>query len=551
MDGMPSRAACAISFLALVTVLWGCATSPVETAIPELPPNPVRSSSGTATHSAPVAGPTIGAPAANPQGIAAPVAIDPLRPDVKIDLADAKARMDLWERVRRGFAIPDLETDLVRVSEQWYANRPDYVARMTARSSRYLFHIIEEVERRRLPTELALLPFIESAFNPQAMSVAKASGMWQFIPSTGKDFQLKQNVFRDDRRGVIDSTRAALDYLEKLYGMFGDWHLALAAYNWGEGNVQRAIARNQKAGLPTDYVSLRMPDETRTYVPKLQAVENIVAHPQAFSLTLPAVENHPYFLTVVIERDIDIDLAAKFAGVSLDEFKKLNPQMNRPVILAAGTPELLLPYDNANRFVSSFATHRGAYSSWTAWTVPTTMRPATAAKQVGMSEEELRAVNGIPMKMLVRAGSTLLVPRPASKQQDVSEHVADNGTMQLAPDLPPQRRVAFKAGKRGTTVAAVARRYKVSPAQVAEWNDVAASSSFKPGQSVIVFVANKKGRAAARAASTQSVDTANGRAAHATRDAATTRKVNATNRSGPKTAPRLSPRKRPAAKTRT
>lgn len=527
---LKSRATCTVSFFSLVALLSGCATSPMGTTTPEFPPNPVDGPSpSAASRSAAIASATVSAPTAKREEVPPPVAIDPLRPDVKIDPADVKARMDLWERVRRGFAIPDLETDLVRVSEQWYANRPDYVARMTARSSRYLFHIVEEVERRGMPTELALLPFVESAFNPQAMSVAKASGMWQFIPSTGKYFQLKQNVFRDDRRGVIDSTRAALDYLEKLYGMFGDWHLALAAYNWGERNVQRAIARNEKAGLPTDYINLRMPDETRNYVPKLQAVENIIARPEAFSLALPAVENHPYFLMVVIERDIDIELAAKFAGVSLDEFKKLNPQMNRPVILAAGTPKLLLPYDNANRFVRAFVAHRGPYSSWTAWTVPTTMRPATAAKHVGMSEAELRAVNGIPMKMLVRGGSTLLVPRPASKQQDVPEHVADSGTMQLAPDVPPLRRVAFKAGKRGTTVAAVARRYKVSPTQVAGWNDVGANSSFKPGQTVIVFVPTK---------------------GKATRAAASTHKVNATNGAVPKATPRLSPRKR-TAKTRT
>ncbi len=149
--------------------------------------------------------------------------------------------------------MSDLDNEAVRAQERWYASRPDYVARMTERGGRYLFYIVEELDKRGMPTELALLPFIESAYNPQAISVARASGMWQFIPSTGRDFELKQNVFRDDRRDVLASTRAALDYLQKLYGMFGDWHLALAAYNWGEGSVQRAVAKNQRAGLPTDY----------------------------------------------------------------------------------------------------------------------------------------------------------------------------------------------------------------------------------------------------------------------------------------------------------
>ncbi len=274
-------------------------------------------------------------------------------------MPDDLAQRDLWVRIRNGYGMQELSSDLVREHEQWYASRPDYVQRMTERSSLYLFHIVEEVEHRGMPTELALLPFIESAFNPQAMSTAKASGMWQFIPSTGRHFELTQNIFRDERRDVLASTRAALDYLGKLYAMFGDWQLALAAYNWGEGNVQRAIARNQRLGLPTDYASLRMPAETRHYLPKLQAVKNIVTDPGAFNLALPPIENHPYFLTVAIQRDIDVDLAVRLAALPKAEFHALNPQMNKPVILAAGVPQILLPYDNAKLFLSNLAEHRG------------------------------------------------------------------------------------------------------------------------------------------------------------------------------------------------
>ena len=479
-----------------VLLLAGCASVPV----PESPAGrsaqaPVVVGAGPTAPAKPLdeaaaSGVAAVASAADSQQVVeAPVPIDPLRPNVRLDLADRSTRVDLWDRVRRGFAMSDLDSDLVRDRERWYAARPDYVARMTERGGRYLFYIVEELDKRRMPTELALLPFIESAFNPQAMSVARASGMWQFIPSTGRDFELKQNVFRDDRRDVLASTRAALDYLQKLYGMFGDWRLALAAYNWGEGSVQRAIARNQREGLGTDYQSLRMPAETQGYVPKLQAVKNIIARPGDFGLKLPELMNHPYFLSVPIDRDIDVAVAVQLAGMPTDEFQNLNPQMNRPVILAAGTPQILLPYDNANRFVRELPRHRGALASWTAWVAPKTMKTAEAAQSVGMSEESFRDVNRIPARMLIKAGSTLLVTRGNALLADVSSKVADNATMTLAPDVPPLRKVSLRAGRRDS-VASVAHRYRVSAAQVAQWNDVGPGVRFAPGQTVVVYVSS-------------------------------------------------------------
>lgn len=413
---------------------------------------------------------------------------------------------ELWDRIRRGFAMPDLRNDLVTDREQWYSTRPEYIERMTGRSSKYLFHIVEELERRQMPTELALLPFIESAFNPQAVSSAKAAGMWQFMPATGRDFALKQNVFRDDRRDVLASTRAALDYLQKLHGMFGDWHLALAAYNWGEGSVGRAIAKNQRAGLPTGYEDLNMPAETRMYVPKLQAVKNIVANPQSFGAELPLIENHPYFQQVLITRDIDVALAARLADVKLEDFKALNPSAHRPVILAAGTPQILLPWNNATVFQRNFEAYtQGQYASWTAWTVPATMNPSEAAKRVGMTEGDLRSVNNIPPRMLIKVGSTLLVPRTAKMDNDVNVLTADTAQVSLAPEIVT-RRTTVKARK-GDTVASVASRYKLSAASVAGWNSLSAASVFKKGQSVVVFlpVTARSPKASARAKSAQSV----------------------------------------------
>lgn len=404
-----------------------------------------------------------------------------------LQVAETATPADLWERIRRGYAMPNLTSHLVRDREQWYSTRPDYIFRMTERSRKYLFHIVEELERRNMPTELALLPFVESAFNPQAVSSAKAAGMWQFMPATGKSFELKQNVFRDDRRDVLASTRAALDYLQKLHGMFGDWHLALAAYNWGEGSVGRAIAKNQRLGLPTGYTDLGMPQETQYYVPKLQAIKNIVDQPETFGAQLPDIGNHPYFKTVSIANDIDVAMAVKLSGVPLEDFKSLNPSVNKPIIMAAGTPHILLPWDNADVFEKNLQEFKGPrLASWTVWVAPSTVRIAEVAKQVGMTESQLRELNNIPPRMLIKAGSTLLVPRAANSQKDISESVADRGQVTFTPEMISVRK-SIRAGK-ADTVASLAKRLKVSPANLAQWNKVPVNAKFKPGQPLLIFV---------------------------------------------------------------
>ena len=460
--------------VAVLLLVAACATTPIPTSVEPISTEPTEASASkpAGIASAP-AGPLL--PLASGAASSQPVK----------ELAPPR---DLWERIRRGFAIPDLESDLVRDREQWYTARPEYITRMSERSSKYIFHIVEELERRNMPTELALLPFIESAFNPQAVSSAKAAGMWQFIPSTGKHFALKQNMFHDDRRDVLASTRAALDYLQKLHGMFGDWHMALAAYNWGEGSVSRAIAKNKKASLPTGYTDLNMPAETRFYIPKLQAVKNIVANPDKLNARLPDIPNHPYFQQVPITRDIDVSLAAKLANVKLEDFKALNPSANKPVILASGTPQILLPWDNATIFEMGMESYKtsGQLATWTAWVAPKTMTPAEAAKLVGMKEIDLRSVNHIPPKMLVKVGSTLMVPRDQHKVADVSHQVADNAQLSLTPEIILHK-TQIKAGK-GETVASVAKRYKISPNIVAEWNKTTAGASFKPGQQVVLFL---------------------------------------------------------------
>jgi membrane-bound lytic murein transglycosylase D len=425
-------------------------------------------------------------------------AIDPALESLISNPSTGDASIDLWERIRRGFAMPDLEVEQVQERERWYANRPDYIQRMTARSRKYLYHIVEELERRNMPTELALLPFIESAFNPNAVSSASASGMWQFMPRTGKDYALKQNAFRDDRRDVLASTRAALDYLQRLHRKFGDWHLALAAYNWGEGNVSKALARNQQSGEPLAYTELRMPAETRLYVPKLQAMKNLVSNPDGLGVDLPSIPNHPYFESVPLPRDADVVLIAKLAEVSLEDFKALNPSAHRPVMLAKGTPNILLPWENAEVFKLNFENHGKKTASWTVWVAPQTMKVQDAAKRAGMSTDEFRKVNKIPSGMVIRAGSALLVPRSASQVKDVPAKVADQGQLSLAPEQILRRQSITV--RKDETMASVAKRYKVSLDQLAEWNKLSTTSALKPGQKLVLMLPGKakKTRAAAK-----------------------------------------------------
>jgi membrane-bound lytic murein transglycosylase D len=289
-----------------------------------------------------------------------------------------------------------------------------------------------------MPTELALLPFIESGFNPQAYSRAKAAGMWQFIPSTGRSFNLKQNAFRDDRRDVLASTDAALTYLQRLHGMFGDWQLALAAYNWGEGSVMRAIARAKAAGRPIDYNSLSayMPAETRNYYPKLQALKNVIASPAQFGVKLPPVENKPYFVSVKKTRDIDLKLAAELAELPMEEFKALNPQFNSPVITGSPDTQILLPTSNAEKFRENLKNWTQTLSSWTSHKVTIAReRIESIAARFQTTPQVIRSANAIPANMQPKAGSTLVVPKTmAGSDINIGQDVTENSVLTLEPD---------------------------------------------------------------------------------------------------------------------
>ena len=354
---------------------------------------------------------------------------------------------DLWQRIRNGFGMPDLHDPLVADRQSWYLNRPDMLRRIFERSQRYLYHIVGELERRGMPTELALLPMVESAYNPLAHSPARAMGIWQFIPSTGKNYKLDQNWWVDERRDIIASTDAALSYLQNIYEMHGDWHLALASYNWGEYAVGRAIAKNQAKGLPTDYASLTMPAETRYYVPKLQALKNIIAHPEVFGFHLAPISNQPYFETVMKPVRIDVAVAARLAEIPVEEFVSLNPAYHRPVMNGNQAGPLVLPAGKVGTFLANLERYEAEdrpLSNWETYRMKRGDTLEKVAARYKISAERLQQINGITRRVKVGPGFNLLVPRPGSQ--------ANPDLMARAlPKEPPAKIAAKKqqAGKKG------------------------------------------------------------------------------------------------------
>lgn len=333
----------------------------------------------------------------------------------QIETIDLTAReSDIWGRIRKGFGMADLDNEVVRDRVKWYASHPQQIQALLSRGNKYLYHVVSELEKRGMPTELALLPMVESAYNPMAMSPANAAGLWQFIPSTGKDFNLKQNWWVDERRDVVASTNAALLYLQAVYELHGDWFLALASYNWGENAVARAINSNLAAGKPGDYTNLKMPQETRNYVPALQAIKNIVAHPERYGVVLPDVPNEPYFVEVKKPQNIDIAIAAKLAEMPESEFRALNPSYNRPLIPGGKDSPLILPVANAEKFTRNLSTYAAPLSIWQTYSLPRGARVEELAQGLEMALDTLRTTNGIPARAKLAAGYTLLIPIAAA-----------------------------------------------------------------------------------------------------------------------------------------
>ena len=414
-----------------------------------------------------------------------------------IDVSTAP-RPDLWQRMRDGFAMPDLANPAAQDKTAWYGARPEYLKRSFERARPFLFHIVEEIERRGMPTELALLPLVESAYNARAVSTAQAAGMWQFIPATGKRYNLQQDWWRDDRRDILLSTNAALDYLQSLHAMFNDWRLALAAYNWGEGAVSRAIEKARAKGEPTDYANLKMPAETAGYVPKLQAVKNLVMKPELFGLVLPDVPNAPYFATITKTRDIDVKVAAKMAEIPVEEFMALNPSHNRPVIPGANHPTIVLPADKVDTFRQNLESNQDKpLSTWQTYLVRAGESIERIAARFGMDLSALRSINSLTARSRVTQGHMLLVARP-----DAAVEVSLTPGSFAVPAGVPEEKTVRKSHvvAKGETLMAVSRKFKLSVADIKRVNHLKVDT-VRPGQKLIIetTVAGKSGKPGVRA----------------------------------------------------
>lgn len=387
----------------------------------------------------------------------------------------------LWRRIQDGYGMPNLESPYTAKHENWYASKPDYVKRMLERSQRYLFHIVQEVEKRGMPTEIALLPMVESGFNPQAVSTSRAVGLWQFMPATGKDFGLTQNWWADNRRDVTAATNAALNYLQKLHGLFGSWDLALAAYNAGEGTVQRAIDSNRRNGLPTDYQSLALSDETKNYVPKLQAIKNIMTSPEKYGLTIQPIADQPYFVKVNAPAQIDAKLAAKLAEISYDEFTALNPEYNRPVLKGASDHNILLPISAAETFKTNLANNSKPLVTWDSYHAKRGERIDKIAKKFGVSAAQLRSANNLPNTKKMSSAKQLIIPSGTSAQPD---ELSNHHDSKIAKNSRHAKQLEHIV-KRKETLNTIAKQYGVTVKYIKETNKLR-SNLLKKGQKLLI-----------------------------------------------------------------
>ncbi len=395
---------------------------------------------------------------------------------------------DIWQRVRDGFALGDSADDDPRVRKYlaWHQANPDYLHRVTGRAEPYLYFILEEIERRQMPTELLLLPVIESAYIPNAYSRSHAAGIWQFIPSTGSLYGLKQNWWYDGRRDIYASTLAALDYLESLNELFeGDWFHSLAAYNCGPNRVFREIAINSRQGKPTDYWHLKLPSETRSYIPKLLAVKALVQDPVAYGIALWPVADEPYVTVVDIDAQIDVALAAELADMEIGPFQLLNPGFSHWATDPDGPHRLLLPIDRVERFKLRLAELPADQRvTWLRHQIKSGETLSDIAARYGTTVATLQHANGLRSSR-IQAGSHLLVPQ-AMSTSGASAFAGARTTMLREPALEPDKPHTHIV-RRGETLWSISHSYDVSIFELVSWNNKESSSVIRPGERLIVW----------------------------------------------------------------
>lgn len=411
---------------------------------------------------------------------------------------------NLWDRVRAGFTMPRMEGPLVESHERWFINNPDYMERMLQRANLYLFHIVEEVEKRGLPMEIALLPAIESAYQPRAYSRARASGLWQFIPSTGRLYGLKSDWWYDGRRDILASTQAALDYLEKLNKDFdGDWYLALASYNCGEGKVGRLREANRRKGLSTEYQDLKLPRETVHYVPKLMAIVNIVSNPERYGLELREIPNSPYFVQVDAGSQIDLGVVSKITNVELDDLYAMNPGFNRAASSPHGPHHLLIPVSSKDALVEGLSElPEEQRLQWARHQVKPGDTLARVAHNYGVSADLIRTANNIQGNRL-RRGQDLLIPVSGRKLLVAENNPQAAAAMAAAAKTAARANGANKVRvihrvRAGETLYSIARRYNVYVQQILNWNVMKTRDVLKMGQKLLIWTTPHHSSAAGR-----------------------------------------------------
>jgi len=416
------------------------------------------------------------------------------KPIQALDEPVATAEIDLWQRIRQGFTL-DHELDRRRVQQEisWFRRHPEYIDRVAARASKHLFYIVEELEKNNMPLEIALLPVVESAYDPFAYSHGRASGLWQFIPSTARLYGLRIDWWYDGRRDVKDSTQAAIDYLQKLHKLLNDdWELALAAYNSGQGNIGKSIRRNQRAGKPVDFWSLKVPKETQSYVPRLLAISEVIAFPEKYGIKLKEIPNAPFWTEVNIDSQLDLAKAAELANLSAKALYELNSGYNQWSTHPTGPHRLLLPIETAPGFASRLselpATERLA---WKRHKIQNGESLGVIASRYHTTIDAIKTANGLSSN-LIRAGNFLSIPMASNSTAYEMTSSARLKNKQNSLEKKYGASPFHYTVKAGDSFWKISREFGVGTRQVAKWNGMGTTQLLKPGMELLIFNTSQK-----------------------------------------------------------